>query len=70
MYYKGNLENKRVSGRSLYYLPTCAQYKFVQVEKIWEQWFVEKQSCQLSQATLNNRSVVQVTAGWNLFPDT
>lgn len=37
---KGNLENKRKSGRKLYYLPNCAQYKFVQVEKdLGEQWF-------------------------------
>ena len=32
---KGNFENKRASGRKLYYLPNCAQYKFVMVEKIW-----------------------------------
>lgn len=37
---KGNLENKRTSGRKLYYLPNCAQYKFVLVEKdLGEQWF-------------------------------
>ena len=37
---KGNLENKRTSGRKLYYLPNCAQYKFVQIEKdLNEQWF-------------------------------
>jgi len=37
---KGNLENKRTSGRKLYYLPNCAQYKFVQIEKdLGEQWF-------------------------------
>lgn len=37
---KGNLENKRTSGRKLYYLPSCAQYKFVQVEgDLGEQWF-------------------------------
>lgn len=37
---KGNLENKRTSGRKLYYLPSCAQYKFVQIEKdLGEQWF-------------------------------
>jgi len=37
---KGNLENKRTSGRRLYYLPNCAQYKFVQIEKdLGEQWF-------------------------------
>lgn len=37
---KGNLENKRTSGRKLYYLPKCAQYKFVQIEKdLGEQWF-------------------------------
>lgn len=37
---KGNLENKRPSGRKLYYLPNCAQYKFVMVEKdLGEQWF-------------------------------
>jgi endonuclease YncB( thermonuclease family) len=35
---KGNIENN--SGRKLYYLPNCAQYKFVVVEKdIGEQWF-------------------------------
>lgn len=37
---KGNLENKRTSGRKLYYLPNCAQYQFVQIEKdLGEQWF-------------------------------
>lgn len=37
---KGNLENKRTSGRKLYYLSNCAQYKFVQIEKdLGEQWF-------------------------------
>lgn len=37
---KGNLENKRTSGRKLYYLPSCAQYKFVQIEKdLGEGWF-------------------------------
>jgi len=37
---KGNLENKRTSGRKLYYLPNCAQYKFVQIEKdLGEKWF-------------------------------
>lgn len=37
---KGNLENKRTSGRKLYYLPSCAQYTFVQIEKdLGEQWF-------------------------------
>jgi len=37
---KGNLENKRTSGRKLYYLPNCAQYKFVLVEKdLGESWF-------------------------------
>jgi len=37
---KGNLENKRTSGRKLYYLLSCAQYKFVQIEKdLGEQWF-------------------------------
>jgi len=37
---KGNLENKRKSGRKIYYLPNCAQYKFVKVEKdLGEQWF-------------------------------
>ena len=37
---KGNLENKRTSGRKLYYLPNCAQYTFVQIEKdLGEQWF-------------------------------
>ncbi len=37
---KGNLENKDKSGRKLYYLPNCAQYKFVQVEKdLGERWF-------------------------------
>jgi len=37
---KGNLENKRTSGRKLYYLPNCAQYAFVQIEKdLGEQWF-------------------------------
>lgn len=37
---KGNLENKKASGRKLYYLPNCAQYKFVQIEKdLGEQWF-------------------------------
>lgn len=37
---KGNLENKRTSGRKLYYSPNCAQYKFVQIEKdLGEQWF-------------------------------
>ncbi|OGK10357.1 hypothetical protein A2767_02780 [Candidatus Roizmanbacteria bacterium RIFCSPHIGHO2_01_FULL_35_10] len=37
---KGNLENKRKSGRRLYYLPGCAQYKFVKVEKdLGERWF-------------------------------
>lgn len=37
---KGNLENKKTSGRKLYYLPNCAQYKFVLIEKdIGEQWF-------------------------------
>jgi len=37
---KGNLENKEKSGRKLYYLPNCAQYKFVLVEKdLGESWF-------------------------------
>lgn len=37
---KGNLENKRTSGRKLYYLSNCAQYQFVQIEKdLGEQWF-------------------------------
>lgn len=37
---KGNLENKRASGRKLFYSPSCAQYKFVQIEKdLGEQWF-------------------------------
>jgi len=37
---KGNLENKRTSGRKLYYLPDCAQYQFVQVERdLGERWF-------------------------------
>ncbi|MEK9179370.1 MAG: thermonuclease family protein [Patescibacteria group bacterium] len=46
---KGNLENKRVSGRSLYYLPTCAQYKFVQVEKdLGEQWFCTEKEASLA----------------------
>lgn len=37
---KGNLENKDKFGRKLYYLPNCAQYKFVQVEKdLGERWF-------------------------------
>ena len=37
---KGNFENKRASGRKLYYLPNCAQYKFVLVEKdLGERWF-------------------------------
>ena len=37
---KGNFENKRASGRKLYYLPNCAQYKFVMVEKdLGESWF-------------------------------
>lgn len=44
---KGNLENKRKSGRKIYYLRDCAQYKFVQVEKdLGEQWF-----CTESEAT-------------------
>lgn len=37
---KGNLENKRTSGRKIYYLSDCAQYKFVQVERdLGERWF-------------------------------
>lgn len=37
---KGNFENKEKSGRKLYYLPNCAQYKFVLVEKdLGESWF-------------------------------
>jgi len=37
---KGNLENQSKTGRKLYYLPGCAQYKFVIVEKdLGEQWF-------------------------------
>jgi len=37
---KGNLENKRTSGRKLFYSPACAQYKFVQIEKdLGEAWF-------------------------------
>jgi endonuclease YncB( thermonuclease family) len=37
---KGNFENKSASERKLYYLPNCAQYKFVLVEKdLGEQWF-------------------------------
>lgn len=40
---KGNLENQRKSGRKLYYLPNCAQYKFVIVEKdLGEQWFCDE----------------------------
>lgn len=37
---KGNFENKSASERKLYYLPNCAQYKFVLVEKdLGEKWF-------------------------------
>ena len=46
---KGNLENKRTSGRKLYYLPNCAQYKFVQIEKdLGEQWFCTEKEASMA----------------------